>query len=491
MWKVVAEECFLQNANYWNTALVTTFSVVLSLMVYKAWRISTSKKGEVPGKLRLPYLGETLAFLSATNSTKGCYEFVRKRRQWYGKWFKTRLFGKIHIYIPSPEGAKTVLTNDFIKFNKGYVKSMGDAVGKKSLLTVPHESHRRIRRLLSDPFSISSLSKFVQKLDKMLLERLKSVEEKGGSFVVLDFCMKVTFDAMCDMLISVTDTKLLQDIEQKCNDVSNMMLSFPAMIPGSRYYKGMKARKQLMQIFSKMITRRRSGMEYGDDFLQAMLQRDSLPEDEKLSDEEIMDNLLTLIIAGQSTTAAAMMWSVKFLDGNGHAQERLREEQLSLTRSKPEGALLTMEDLNSMTYGLKVVKETLRMSNVLLWFPRVVIENCVIEGFELKKGWHVNVDATQIHYDPLFYKDPLEFDPSRFDEMQKPYTFIPFGSGVRTCLGINMAKVTMLVFLHRLTCSYRWKVDDMDPSLEKRAHIPRLRSGCPITLIPVKDVEGM
>lgn len=109
----------------------------------------------------------------------------------YGKWFKTRLFGKIHIYIPSPEGAKTVLTNDFIKFNKGYVKSMGDAVGKKSLLTVPHESHRRIRRLLSNPFSTSSLSKFVQKLDMILLERLKSVEEKGGSFVVLDFCMKV------------------------------------------------------------------------------------------------------------------------------------------------------------------------------------------------------------------------------------------------------------------------------------------------------------
>lgn len=109
----------------------------------------------------------------------------------YGRWFKTRLFGKIHIYIPSPEGAKTVLTNDFIKFNKGYVKSMGDAVGKKSLLTVPHESHRRIRRLLSDPFSMSSLSKFVQKLDMMLLERLKLVEEKGGSFVVLDFCMKV------------------------------------------------------------------------------------------------------------------------------------------------------------------------------------------------------------------------------------------------------------------------------------------------------------
>jgi len=122
------------------------------------------------------------------------------------------------------------------------------------------------------------------------------------------------------------------------------------------------------------------------------------------------------------------------------------------------------------------------MSNVLLWFPRVALDDCIIDGFEIKKGWHVNIDATCIHYDPELYKDPMQFNPSRFDEIQKPYTYIPFGSGPRTCLGINMARVTMLVFLHRLTSGYKWKVDDLDPSLERKAHIPRLRSGCPITL---------
>lgn len=116
-------------------------------------------------------------------------------------------------------------------------------------------------------------------------------------------------------------------------------------------------------------------------------------------------------------------------------------------------------------------------------------------GHSIKKGWHVNVDATCIHYDPSIYKDPVQFNPSRFDvnmpssppfvslscnfldqhvtdehfkaltialpatnlqEMQKPYSFIPFGSGPRTCLGMNMAKVTMLAFLHRLTSGYRY-----------------------------------
>ncbi|XP_075653750.1 abscisic acid 8'-hydroxylase 1-like isoform X1 [Castanea sativa] len=471
--------------NHYDINFVAAFSVVFIFLVSKAWRRVTSGKNDIPGRLGLPYLGETISFLSATNSTKGCYDFVRLRRLWYGKWFKTRMFGKIHVFVPNPEGARMVFANDFVHFNKGYVKSMADAVGEKSLLCVPHESHKRIRRLLSDPFSTNSLSKFVKKFDKMLCERLKNLEEGGKSFVVLEFSMKLTFDAMCNMLMSITEESLLRDIERDCTSVSDAMLSIPFMIPGTRYYKGIKARERLTETFREMISRRRSGKESPEDFLQSMLQRDSYPSSEKLDDSEIMDNLLTLIVAGQTTTAAAMMWSVKFLDENREAQDKLREEQLSITRSKPEGASLALEDLNNMSYGSKVVKETLRMSNVLLWFPRVALNDCKIEGFEIKKGWHVNIDATCIHYDPDLYKDPRQFDPSRFDEMQKPYSFIPFGSGPRTCLGMNMAKVTMLVFLHRLTSGYKWTVDDLDVCLEKKAHIPRLRSGCPITLKPI------
>lgn len=85
-----------------------------------------------------------------------------------------------------------------------------------------------------------------------------------------------------------------------------------------------QARQRLMQTFKGIIEKRRSGMESHDDFLQSMLKRDSCPSSEKLDDSELLDNLLTLIIAGQTTTAAAMMWSVKFLGDNREAQDRLR-----------------------------------------------------------------------------------------------------------------------------------------------------------------------
>ncbi|WVZ24268.1 hypothetical protein V8G54_002812 [Vigna mungo] len=487
---LMREEVLLVVQNCYHIILVALFTIGVTYFASKAWkRATTNHREEIPGRLGLPFIGETLAFLSATNSTRGCYDFVRLRRLWNGRWFKTRLFGKIHIFIPNPEGARTIFANDFVLFNKGYVKSMADAVGKKSLLCVPVESHKRIRRLLSEPFSMTSLSAFVTKFDKLLCGRLQKLEESGKSFKVLNFCMKMTFDAMCDMLMSITEDSLLRQIEEDCNAVSDAMLSIPIMIPGTRYYKGITARKRLMETFREIIARRRRGEETREDFLQSMLQRDSLPPSEKLDDSEIMDNLLTLIIAGQTTTAAAMMWSVKFLHDNREAQDILREEQLSITNMKPDGASLNHEDLNNIRYGLKVVKETLRISNVLLWFPRVALQDCTIEvflafydyvtnhtGYDIKKGWHVNIDATYIHHDSDLYNDPLKFNPQRFDEHQKPYSFIPFGSGPRTCLGINMAKVTMLVFLHRLAGGYTWTLDDLDTCLEKKAHIPRLRS---------------
>lgn len=86
-----------------------------------------------------------------------------------------------------------------------------------------------------------------------------------------------------------------------------------------------------METFEAMIARRRSGRESHVDFLQSMLQKDSYPANEKLNDSEIMDNLLTLIVAGQTTTAAALMWSVKFLDENRAVQDRLRVRALSHT----------------------------------------------------------------------------------------------------------------------------------------------------------------
>lgn len=75
---------------------------------------------------------------------------------------------------------------------------------------------------------------------------------------------------------------------------------------------------------------------------------------------------------------------------------------------------LTLQDLNTMEYAYKAVKESLRMATIVSWFPRVALKDCQVAGFQIKKDWIVNVDARSIHYDPTIYPNPTVFDPSRF-----------------------------------------------------------------------------
>ncbi|GFZ10348.1 cytochrome P450, family 722, subfamily A, polypeptide 1 [Actinidia rufa] len=197
-------------------------------------------------------------------------------------------------------------------------------------------------------------------------------------------------------------------------------------------------------------------------------------ESQSLSDEQIKDNILTMIIAGQDTTASAITWMVKYLDENQEVLEILKAEQFSLAEKSSPNSFLSLEDLNDMSYSSKVS-------------PKLRLRYALQTRYKIKKGWNINIDARSIHLDPTVYNDPDKFIPSRFDDESKPYSFLGFGQGGRTCLGMNLARAMMLVFLHRLVTTYKWKVIDSDSSIEQWALFARLKSGCPVHVARIRD----
>lgn len=253
----------------------------------------------------------------------------------------------------------------------------------------------------------------------------------------------------------------------------------------------MQARGRVMEVLEKIIRERRNetnshNNNYHEDFLQQLLAVDSdgsassSDHSTKLTDAEIKDNILTMIIAGQDTTASALTWMVKYLGENQKVLNILIEEQTQLAKQASHKPFLELDDLTEMTYASKMVKESLRMASVVPWFPRLVLQDCEMEGYKINKGWNINIDARSIHLDPNVYSEPHKFNPSRFDEEAKANSFLAFGMGGRTCLGLNMAKAMMVVFLHRFITTYRWEVVDGDPSIEKWTLFARLKSGYPI-----------
>ncbi|KAH8515268.1 hypothetical protein H0E87_003928 [Populus deltoides] len=252
-----------------------------------------------------------------------------------------------------------------------------------------------------------------------------------------------------------------------------------------------QARKRIMSTLDLIMTeRRRCSQGNQKDFMQCLLVEDEKSgsdEAYRMTDTEIKDNVLTMIIAGQDTTASAITWMVKYLGENQDVLDTLRAEQLHLAEKISPGPSLTLEDLAEMPYASKVVKESLRMASIVPWFPRLALQDCEIEGFKIKKGWNINVDVKSIHLDPNLYNGPNKFNPTRFNDDSKPYSFLAFGMGARTCLGMNMAKAMMLVFLHRLITTYKWKVIDSDSSIEKWALFSRLKSGCPVQVTRIDN----
>ncbi|XP_050228110.1 abscisic acid 8'-hydroxylase 4 [Mercurialis annua] len=477
---------FLAYANlFFLLVLVSALSTILLKILWHPCHESTPNIP--PGSRGLPFIGETLQFMAAINSSKGFYDFVRIRRLRYGNCFKTNIFGQTHVFVSTTESAKAILNNESGLFTKRYIKSIGELVGDGSLLCASHQHHKLIRSRLINLFSTTSLSVFIKQFDQLILSSLHNWEEMG-TVVVLDQALTVTFKAMCKMLMSIENEEEVEMLRSDITYVCEAMLAFPLTFPFTGFYNGLKARKRIMNTLEMLIDKRRSSYEANpQDFLQYLLVGDGKT---CFTDAEIKDNILTMIIAGQDTTASAITWMVKYIGENQNVLDKLYAEQYHIAEKigTLDRQFLTLEDLNEMPYASKVIKESLRMASIVPWFPRLALEDCEIEGLKIKKGWNVNIDARSIHFDPILYDESNKFNPSRFDDDSQPFSsFLAFGLGARTCLGMNMAKAMMLVFLHRLLTTYKWRVIDSDSSVEKWALFSRLKSGCPINVTRIRN----
>ncbi|KAH9624294.1 hypothetical protein KSS87_014022 [Heliosperma pusillum] len=416
----------------------------------------------------------------------------------YGKCFKTHIFGETHVFVSSTEAAKEILSNDLGRFTKKYMRSIGEVIGRESLLCASPQTHKLIRRELLDLFSSASVAEFIKHFDQIVVSTISDWAHRP-KVMVLDDALEMTLKAMCKMLLSLEGGRDVNVMRKDVTCVCQAMLAFPFNFPGTRFSNGLKARKRIMEMLDSMIQKRREAYSAQNhtardhkDSLDYLLQVTnqklcSVQQAQQLTDTQIKDNILTMIIAGQDTTASAIAWMVKYLDENQGVLQALQDELHSLNKKVGWKRCLTLDDLNNMIYASKVVKESLRMASIVPWFPRVALHDCIIQGYAIKKGWNINVDARSIHLDPTIYTDPTIYNPSRFDDEAKPYSFLAFGAGGRTCIGMSLAKAMMLVFLFRLVTTYKWKVTDPDPSIEKWAMFARLRSGCPIEITHVYD----
>jgi cytochrome P450 len=226
--------------------------------------------------------------------------------------------------------------------------------------------------------------------------------------------------------------------------------------------------RSLARLVGELIQRRRQTQEQHFDFLSMfMLSRDR-DTDEPMPDKELIDEVLTLIVAGHETTAAALTWTWYLLSHHPEAAEQLQAE---VDRTESRDAL-RLDAAEALSFTHRVLQESLRLYPPGWLLTRRAIEADELGGFAIAPRTDVFISPYMLHRHPEFWSVPEEFRPERFAgaEERHRFAYIPFAVGPRHCIGENIAMFEMLVHMHTMVRRFRLRRATNEP-IELEAQI--------------------
>jgi cytochrome P450 len=390
----------------------------------------------------LPPGPRTPALAQALRYARDPLGFLATHQRRHGDIFTIRFpyFGRV-VYVARPDLVKAVFTGSPSVFHAGEANAtvLEPALGPNSVLTLDEQPHMRQRKLLLPPFHGERIQRYGELIVAMTRREMESWPV-GEPFALRPHTQRITLAVIMRAVFGVHDEDRLARFEGLIDDFSRrvgVITSFPILRrnlgPGSPWPRFVRSREALDEFIYEEIELRRAepGHEERDDVLSLLLSaRDE--EGAAMSDEELRDELVTVLGAGHETTATGLAWAVELLVRNPEVLTKLRE-------SLAAGA----EDYLGAT-----VKEVLRARPVIVDVARKLTAPATIGGYELEAGAFVLPAIAALHYREDVFPEPDEFRPERFlEEKADNYAWIPFGGGVRRCIGAAFAEYEMRTIL--------------------------------------------
>jgi len=402
----------------------------------------------------------------------------------YGDMAFFRLGSERCYFVNHPDAIRDVL----VTHQRNFTKSRGLERAKKllgeGLLTAEGATHLRRRRLLQPAFHRDRIAGY----GRVMIDYAARTCGRWRDGETLDMAKE-----MMRLTLSIAGKTLFDtDVESNADEVgvavTEVLESFWLnLLPGADYLEKLPipklrrahaARRRLDALIYQMIaTRRASGADHGDLLsmliaaaddsaasgvaaASAMADRPAASVSPALSDEEIRDESMTILLAGHETTANALTWTLYLLSQHPAAAERLREEldQVLGDRAPSPG------DYSRLTYTRRVVTESMRLFPPAWIIGRRAIDEYAIGEYRLPPRAIVFMSAYVMHRDGRFYDHPERFIPDRwtpeFEAARPKFAYFPFGGGARQCIGEQFAWMEGVLVL--ATIAQRWRLE-LDP----------------------------
>jgi cytochrome P450 len=350
---------------------------------------------------------------------------------------------------------------------------MEPVTGPESILLLDGERHMRMRKLMLPPFHGEAIARFAQLMEEITNREIDRWRT-GETIRTRTVAQTVTLEVIIRTVFGITDPARIEEFKRLLPGLSTaspfLLLVQKDLGPRSPWGRFLARRDRVDQLLLAEIEERRGEPDADgrNDILSLLLSaRDE--DGNPLTDRELRDELVTLLLAGHETTATSIGWAFERLLRTPRALERLTEE---------------VQAGESDEYMEATIKEILRVRPVVTEVFRAPSEPTELGGYLVEPGTQLAASIFLVQYDPELYPpDPEEFRPERFlDGAPEPYTWVPFGGGVRRCLGAAFAQLEMKVVIGAILRRARLRAP------RARSESARFRG---VTLLPSRGGEAV
>ncbi|NJM66740.1 MAG: cytochrome P450 [Acaryochloris sp. RU_4_1] len=394
------------------------------------------------------------------------------------------------VMVNEPKAVQYILTHDTGKelTAPGDVNQLLEPlIGRQNLMLLSGTQHRNRRQLVMPPFHgerLKAYGQMIQQITQNVIEQWPTRESVNVRLTMQKITMRVILEAVFGLhqgdRYQQLEHLLSTRLDMTATPLASALVFLPWLqkdfgpwSPGSRLHKLAAQTDQLL--FAEIQERRAHPDLNRTDILSLLL----AAKDEAgkgLTDQDLRDELMALLVAGHETTATALTWAIYWIHSLPEVQQKVRAELDTVSNPTDPSSFL------QLPYLTAVCNETLRIHPVaMLTFPRRVEVPMKLCGYPLEPGMLLLGSIYLIHHRPDLYPQPHQFRPERFLEQQfSPYEFMPFGGGVRRCVGAALAQYEMKIVLGTI-------LSQMDLVLLNKHPVQPARRG--VTLGPKQPVE--
>ena len=370
---------------------------------------------------------------------------IQKLQESKGDVFQLNILNEDVLLFLTPSATKQIFLDPDDNFSSkhGWEFSIGPTF-ENGLMLRDFDDHKYHRSLLQNSFRRDALDKYIHIIQPRIDSWIEEVKQ-NREFYLYKSIKQLMFNVAVELFFDeVDDTKLNHLNQLFINSIKPATTIVRSPYPMTRMKKGLKARVELLEYFQEKSDK----IDLSKETLFADLVKTN-NEEAGLTNFEIAEHMIFLLLAAHDTTTSTLTSSIHFLAGDENYQNKVKTESSTLSKTD-------ISDLKNGIIGEALFNEAIRKYPPVPFSPRWVVRDAELDGYEIPKNTYIAAGPLVLHNDDRYWEDPLAFNPERFEDPTITHeAYFPFAGGAHTCLGKFFASYLFKNVIYKLVDSFQ------------------------------------